>query len=138
MFRTTARKTLASLATAATAMAAMAVIAQPAAADPSDPLYLGELHLAPTSGKIDTNAGGGWLPAAWTDSGNICPEGFRLRGSLYAVINGTPDNTSSAGVFRSGATYQGNITGLEPEHDHIYRTGEYVATTVVAFTWEFV
>ncbi|MDR0592037.1 MAG: hypothetical protein LBG60_02020, partial [Bifidobacteriaceae bacterium] len=51
MFRTTARKTLASLATAATAMAAMVVIAQPAAADPSDPLYLGELHLAPTSGK---------------------------------------------------------------------------------------
>ncbi|MDR2378475.1 MAG: hypothetical protein LBD70_03500 [Bifidobacteriaceae bacterium] len=138
MFRTTARKTLASIAAAATAAAALVAIAQPAAAAPGDPLRLGDLHISPASGKINPDAGAGWLTAAWTDPGEICPEGYRQRSGLYGVIDGTPDNTSAAGVFRAGSTYQGNITGLEATDDHIYRTGDYVSSTVPAFPWEFV
>ncbi|MDR2253985.1 MAG: hypothetical protein LBD97_09070 [Bifidobacteriaceae bacterium] len=137
MFRTKARKTLASIATAATAAAALVVIAQPAAAADGDPLQLGYLLVSPSSGKIDLGTGTGWLEAAWGLEGQVCPAGFTSRTGLYDVVDGVLGNSSVAYVLRAGFDYKPSYGGINDGETFIRREGNYVGSTTNSFPWVY-
>ncbi|MDR1633384.1 MAG: hypothetical protein LBS27_00320 [Bifidobacteriaceae bacterium] len=134
MITITAKKALATLATAAMATAALVVVAQPALAD--DPMRLATLHASPASGQIDVVTTSGWLEEVWSETGQVCPTGHRARSQVYASIDGVlDDSTPIAGMIRSGVKQIGQSGGIEDDEDHIFRSGEFIATDMVTFPW---
>ena len=121
----------------ATAVAAIGIAALPANAD--DPLKLGSLSVLPTSGKIDTGLGVGWLTDIWTDEGEVCPDGFNQnRTTLYGVMDGVLDVQAAAPVMRKGIVYGGkNSSSLDPGQTQIYREGEYAGPVSALFPWGY-
>jgi hypothetical protein len=134
MSSTTTKKALATLASVTTAAAALLAFAGPASADSSDPQWLGELQVTPTSGHVDEDALTGWITRGYTNDGQVCPDGFRERSGVYPVENGDV-LSAAAGVFRNGSTYSGNMTGINDGDTRIDRNAQYIATSTVAFPW---
>ncbi|MDR1188424.1 MAG: hypothetical protein LBK95_13390, partial [Bifidobacteriaceae bacterium] len=136
MLHTLARKTLATLATGAMATAALVVIAQPAVATDGDPLQLGYLQVTPSSGQIDVSDSVGWLTSAFTNEGEVCPDGHRARSGFYSKVDGVLDTNPIAGQIRAGITYAGSHGGINDGETNILRTADLVSNAQAAFPWE--
>ncbi|MDR1187420.1 MAG: hypothetical protein LBK95_08190 [Bifidobacteriaceae bacterium] len=138
MFRTSARKSLATLATGAMTAAALIVMAQPAAAA-DDPLRLGSLQVTPASGQIDAANKTGWLESASTDAGQVCPAGYRYSSELIPYIDGVrvPGLVAAWAMLAGDTAMAPSISGLDDGDTHIYRTGSYIISphASVTFPW---
>ncbi|MDR1118741.1 MAG: hypothetical protein LBL01_05540, partial [Bifidobacteriaceae bacterium] len=134
MFHITARRGLATL--AAGAVAALAAGALPAAAADGDPLQLGRLQITPASGQIDAGAKTGWIEAASTGAGEVCPENYRYWSTFEYLASGTRQAAGFA-IQQGQAGIAPTVSGLDDADTHIYRTGSYAVTPsqTATFPW---
>jgi hypothetical protein len=137
MSRITARQTLATIATGALAAAALVVVAQPAAGE-DDPLKLGNLQVTPASGQIDAAGRSGWVEAAFTNQGQVCPEGFRYWSSFEYLVAGSR-GTAGWSIGQTDPNPAPTISGIQDGDTHIYRTGSHALTPAATstFPWQY-
>jgi hypothetical protein len=131
------RKSVAAWAVAASAMAGLVLTCAPASAA-DDPLKLGDLQITPTSGQMDRGARTGWLQRAFTNQGEVCPDGHRAEAAMYALVEGDSTAKSAAYPFLAGNSYSPNTGGINPGETSINRSsGPWIVMDVDSsqFPW---
>jgi hypothetical protein len=129
------RRALTGVLAAVALTSTLLAVAPAATAAAGDPLQLGSLTAAPTSGTIDAAAMTGWLTSVSTAEGEVCPPGFRSRSGFHAVVDGTLDTTAIAGVMRAGSAYGTDSAGINDGETRIVRSEGRVATTTGVVPW---